>query len=819
MSSTAQSHLKFVRTGHDPAAEPSLHCGDRDGEIFLFRERGQREWAGYPLHEACMPQWLEDFEKYERAFTPWADPHLPDGRKRDPRPEPPAWRERNKAANGIRKRVWDANHPPKTNGSENVVAFDSAHPSHRQIVEDERSARAAQIAALASETKLNLENAELLYHYRYPPFGNPSYRKYKLDPHEIKFCEAFEEEFARQKAKHLVSGTNGRTGANGRWDESIHGRAEQPSETGPLPFVDMSKWDEVPAPPRHWLIHDRIPRRQPTLLYGHGETGKSTLLLQLLCATVLSNTTNPPLIRDWIGLLPEPGPAIYLGAEEEEDELHRRLDPILKFYGRRYADLIEGGFHLLSYAGKDMVLGVADRQGRIEPTDLYDRLYREACALQPKLVAIDGLSDIFVGNEIVRGQVRQFMGLFRRLGIDADCAPVISAHPSLEGMRSGTGLSGTTQWFNSIRAQMYLKTASEDEDEENEDNSTANDLRELQFLKNQYGRKGPTIRLQWKDGLYLLVQSQGTLATIVGEHKADDMFLQLLRSHTSQGRNVSDKTGTNYAPAILARKPEAKKAKIKKDALEDAMERLLDAKKIEVIKEGPPSKQRRRIAEVKPASTDPSTDLTDPSTASTAPKSGHNENESTRWKGEPTCAGKTGTSALPPPLPPPLPPASTGVCSPPPLYPPAGGSGSEAVEGPPLPPAAEKKNPTAPGSSVTPKGLFAAAAAREKNRRSSKPQQAAKPKSDDFRYDGPIVTVPESSPDTLDKHGAPLAATQEHLRKLADWYKDEADRRGKENRLNADELDAVLYAKLRTEVPPEQVEAAFEQVMELVFAV
>src|SRR5262249_15998751 len=191
--------------------------------------------------------------------------------------------------------------------------------------------------------------------------------------------------------------------------------------------------------------------------------------------------------------LPEQGPAIYFCAEEEEDELHRRLDPILKHHNARYADLVVGGFKLMSYAGKDMVLGIVDKQGRVEATDLLPDLYHKPYPLQPKLIAIDGLSDIYIGNERERGQVRQFMGLFRRLGIDADSAAVISSHPSLEGIRSGSGISGSTQWFNSIRAQMYLKSPDEDEDDENADDQS--DLRELQFLKNQYGRKGHSIRL------------------------------------------------------------------------------------------------------------------------------------------------------------------------------------------------------------------------------------------------------------------------------------------------------------------------------------
>src|SRR5262249_16767209 len=216
---------------------------------------------------------------------------------------------------------------------------------------------------------------------------------------------------------------------------------------------------------------------------------------------------------------------------------------------------------------------------------------------KPKLVAIDGLSDIYVGNERERSQVRQFMGLFRRLGIDADCAPVITAHPSLTGMASGSGISGSTQWFNSVRAQMYLKTASED-DEDDEDDSTDDDgLRELQFLKNQYGRKGTAIRLRWQDGLYLPVPSQSTLDALAAERKADDLFLKLLRRHASQGRNVTDKKGTSYAPAIFAAEPEAKKAKITNKALTEAMTRLFAANKIRIVTEGPASKQRTKIVE------------------------------------------------------------------------------------------------------------------------------------------------------------------------------------------------------------------------------
>jgi RecA-family ATPase len=432
----------------------------------------------------------------------------------------------------------------------------------------------------------------------------------------------------------------------------------------PLPFIDMSTWDNVPAPPRHWLVHDRIPRRQPTILSGHGEAGKSTLLLQLLAATALG--------RDWIGLLPEPGPTIYLGAEEEEEELHRRLDPILQHYDARYADLIDRGLKLMSYAGKDMVLGIVDKQGRVKATELFRWLYREACSLQPKLIAIDGLSDIYVGNERERGQVRQFMGLFRRLGIDADGAVVIAAHPSLTGIREGSGMSGSTQWYNSVRAQMYLKLP--DEDDEDADDQADNDLRELQFLKNQYGRKGHAIRLHWQNGLYLPVQSQGTLDALAAERKADDLFLKLLRRFADEGRNVTDKKGTSFAPAIFADEPEAKKAKVTNKALADAMRRLFAANKIRVVTEGPASKQRTRIVEVGDQEAG----------ASTNQKPGQNQNNLDGGSQELTCAVTTDLSATSTNPSTNVPPSSTNVPPLPPNTPRDGGRGKDGGSHQPL---------------------------------------------------------------------------------------------------------------------------------------
>ena len=56
--------------------------------------------------------------------------------------------------------------------------------------------------------------------------------------------------------------------------------------------------------------------RGPQLYSGEGAVGKSLLDLMRSVAHVLG--------KSWLGKVTEPGPAIYLGAEDEKSELHRR---------------------------------------------------------------------------------------------------------------------------------------------------------------------------------------------------------------------------------------------------------------------------------------------------------------------------------------------------------------------------------------------------------------------------------------------------------------------------------------------------------------
>jgi RecA-family ATPase len=346
-----------------------------------------------------------------------------------------------------------------------------------------------------------------------------------------------------------------------------------------LPFIAMTDWDATATPERQWAVRDRIPLRQPALFSGEGAVGKSIVELQLCVAHVLG--------RNWIGALPQQGPAIYLGAEDDADELRRRLAAIANHYGASFTDLIAGGFHLLSFAGEDVLLGVPNRAGRIVATPLFAKLVEAAGDIKPKHIGIDTSADTFGGNENDRSQVRQFVGLLRKLAIVADGSVVLLGHPSLTGISTGSGLSGSTAWHNSMRSRFYLTSPKPIEGEQPD-----GDLRVLQFLKNNYGRLGDSIVLRYRDGVYVPEPST-SFDQAVREQRIEEIFLTVLRKLIDRGQPVSPNKGPTYAPAIVAEHRDGKAYTSKEHA--GAMSRLLDAKKIYVVTTGSPARLRSRL--------------------------------------------------------------------------------------------------------------------------------------------------------------------------------------------------------------------------------
>lgn len=359
---------------------------------------------------------------------------------------------------------------------------------------------------------------------------------------------------------------------------------DTPGDRPPLDIIDPLSWHGVDPPPRQWLVQDWIPAGFCTSLYGDAGLGK-TLLAQQLMTSVATG-------RPWLGLPVVRQAAIGLFGEDFADELHRRQDAINRAMGLGMADLAD--MRLIPNVAGDNLLMTFDPDGRGRTTALYDELIAEAQKFGAGLVVIDNLAMAFAGNENIRPQATQFIGALHRMAQAIQGCVVLIAHPSLDGLRNGSGFSGSTAWNAAVRSRLYLTRPPIDDDA---DTPAAGNERILAREKSNYSAAGDSIQLEWKDGALLPIAPavSGVLARLT----AETAFMACLQALAAQGRSVSDSSNSDrYAPRIMRAMPEASGFLVAD--LARAMERLFAAGRIRVEQDGPPSKRVRRIVVVTP---------------------------------------------------------------------------------------------------------------------------------------------------------------------------------------------------------------------------
>lgn len=363
-----------------------------------------------------------------------------------------------------------------------------------------------------------------------------------------------------------------------------HGRdaadAAQPATTI---SIRASVLGATKAPERRFVLDGLIPDRNVTLFSGDGGLGKSLVALHI--AMIMASGSK------WLGRGTAAGEVVLLSAEDELHEIHRRLEQICEHEETSLSSLT--GLHIVPLAGKDALLAIPDRErGAMRPTTLLGHVRTALDVIRPKLLIVDTLADTFGGNEIDRAQARSFIGMLRGLALELDMGVLLVAHPSLAGMASGSGSSGSTGWSNSVRSRLYLERPAVEKDEEPDE-----DARILSVKKSNYSAAGLTIPLRWQDGVFVRDDGEADLEREVAiEAKAsaaEVVFLEILTQMTEQGRTVSPAPSASYAPALFEKHPLAKG--FRKKAFVSVMERLLHAGGVHVEVTGPPSKKRQQL--------------------------------------------------------------------------------------------------------------------------------------------------------------------------------------------------------------------------------
>jgi RecA-family ATPase len=348
-----------------------------------------------------------------------------------------------------------------------------------------------------------------------------------------------------------------------------------------LETISAASFEGQAKPCRRFLVPDLIPDRNVTILSGDGGTGKSLLAMQLGVAVSAG--------IKWLAIETGRGGVLYFSAEDDEDECHIRLKDICEGDGIP----LPSSLRIAIMAGEDCLLATENaKTATMDRTALYARLEASIRAQRPALVVLDNVADIFGGNENVKGLVRQFIGMMRRLAITYDCAVLLLAHPSLSGMASGTGTSGNTAWNNSVRSRLYLKRQHDDLKE-----ITDPDFRKLVSMKSNYGPAGGEIGMRWEHGRFIPTDTPaaatGTIDRAAIASRAERVFLTLVHRFNEEGRNISPTPSRSHAPLLFANHPQAEG--VTRRQFEVAMDTLLAAGSIKIVNVGPPSHQRKNI--------------------------------------------------------------------------------------------------------------------------------------------------------------------------------------------------------------------------------
>jgi len=327
----------------------------------------------------------------------------------------------------------------------------------------------------------------------------------------------------------------------------------------PIKWLRPSQWVGKEPPPREWEVEGWIPRKEITLLYGDGGIGKTLVAHQYATCAAAG--------VDWLGQKTRKARVMTYFCEDGEDELHRRQIDINRHLGIDMAD-IDDSLRITSRRHHDNLLALWNRNtGGMQLQAVWEQLRNDALAFKADVVILDTLADIYSGSEIERAQVSTFVkACLGRLMAQTGGTLIVLGHPSQSGLKSGSGTSGSTGWNNAVRSRLYLRYPGK---------ATTGDIRELETMKSNYGKKGSMLKLRWSRGAFEVIaganlSDSSTRSTTVYEdgqpqivelaQAAEAAVLNALRLCADVPMNLNPRSPKYAGKVLLHREPEVLQA-------------------------------------------------------------------------------------------------------------------------------------------------------------------------------------------------------------------------------------------------------------------
>jgi RecA-family ATPase len=242
--------------------------------------------------------------------------------------------------------------------------------------------------------------------------------------------------------------------------ESIHASDQRnhperyPDQLKDVPLYDIQKgridrYLSTPPPLRRWLLKDLVVLGKVGAVIAPGGSSKSQWMLQL----AVSVATGIALAEHWeVG---ETGGVIVLFAEDDDDEIHRRLHRIqnhLTIAGHRAAltPLAERLF-IFSTIGTDTLLTRKGNTGEVSATVTVDRIAALARLVKDlRLIVIDPGSRFRGGEENSNEDATRFVEALEKLAQQTGATVMLAHHANKNSSTTGDVSQGASRGASAL---------------------------------------------------------------------------------------------------------------------------------------------------------------------------------------------------------------------------------------------------------------------------------------------------------------------------------------------------------------------------------
>ncbi|AYN94448.1 hypothetical protein EAW52_10995 [Pseudomonas sp. LTJR-52] len=258
-------------------------------------------------------------------------------------------------------------------------------------------------------------------------------------------------------------------------------------------------WFTAEPPAREWLVKDLLPHGVVGILAAPGGAGKS-LLLQQLSLAVASGTS-------FLGCeIQKPGAVVYLSAEDDQNELRRRLYAIGKQYPGIDTASVARNLYMLDLVSAGFKLTHSPDGGRVITTNalLIEQLRQFIQSIgNVQLVIVDTYSRFNGGEENDNVHSATFVQACEMIRKDTGCNVMVSAHTTKATMGTvkatdvagGARLVDSARWMGGLDRYLYAKDSE----------PTPEDARHVRLTvgKSNYGQIGAQFYLEFCNGALL----------------------------------------------------------------------------------------------------------------------------------------------------------------------------------------------------------------------------------------------------------------------------------------------------------------------------